>query len=184
LLEHPKVDPAIGGDHASFWASSMNHGEIVKLLINDQRAYPSIVKLFTIEQAAHYGDVDLVRFLLSYPSINRVSRFAFITGHLVSIKTMVEAGYQFDEETLKRTLGRVRSSGNEDIVEYLESLRNPRKLPARDPIIMTEQCAICLSHENLLEGFMTLCNHQFHVECLQKWITRHNSCPMCRSSIV
>ena len=28
------------------------------------------------------------------------------------------------------------------------------------------------------------CSHRFHNECIESWITSHNSCPLCRAPIV
>ncbi|KAJ3686295.1 hypothetical protein LUZ61_015459 [Rhynchospora tenuis] len=47
------------------------------------------------------------------------------------------------------------------------------------------QCAICLSF--LEEGEMARqlpeCKHLFHVECIDKWLNSHATCPLCRSSV-
>jgi hypothetical protein len=183
LLAHPKVNPSINGHRAVLLASQMNHPEIVKLFVTDGRALPSILTIHTLERAAHFGNVDLVRFLLQYPSFSVIIPFVVIGGDLISIKTIVETGYQIDRDILDVPLQLARASGKNDLIEYLESLREIPKLPANPPHTMTEQCAICLGEENLLEGVMTLCNHQFHAECLQQWTARHNSCPMCRSPL-
>jgi len=42
----------------------------------------------------------------------------------------------------------------------------------------TNDCGICLEPCNS----MTLCNHNFHVECMIKWINTGNfQCPVCRT---
>ena len=184
LLAHPKVNPSINGQRAVFLASQMNHPEIVKLFVSDGRALPSILTIHTLERAAHFGNVDLVRFLLRYPSFSVTIPFVVIGGDLLSIKTIVETGHQIDRDILDVPLQLARASGKNDLIEYLESLREIPKLPAKPPYTMTEQCAICLGDANLLEGYMTTCNHQFHAACLQEWISKQNSCPMCRSSIL
>jgi hypothetical protein len=184
LLEHPNVKSSARNYLALFTAIRKNHADIVKLLISNERYIPTSVGLSIIKVAAQFENSDLVRYLLNHPSLKIVMHFIFYSDDLLPIKAVVQAGYIVDQQTLDVFLQHYRSNGNEDIVEYLETLKETPKLPERPLIAMTEQCAICLSDENLLEGFMTLCNHQFHVECLQKWITRHNSCPMCRSSII
>ncbi|KAK3011800.1 hypothetical protein RJ639_012501 [Escallonia herrerae] len=46
------------------------------------------------------------------------------------------------------------------------------------------ECTICLSEFVEGEGIRVLarCNHGFHVECIQEWLSLHSSCPTCRSS--
>lgn len=47
-------------------------------------------------------------------------------------------------------------------------------------------CSICLTSyqvgQNITE-FGT-CNHSFHEECITKWISEKNSCPICRKKIL
>ncbi|KAK5804595.1 RING-H2 finger protein ATL79-like [Gossypium arboreum] len=46
------------------------------------------------------------------------------------------------------------------------------------------ECAICLSEFVEGEGIQVLakCNHGFHVQCIQRWLSSHSSCPTCRCS--
>ncbi|KAG2287466.1 hypothetical protein Bca4012_032291 [Brassica carinata] len=48
------------------------------------------------------------------------------------------------------------------------------------------QCSICIedfsdSHENII--WMPQCKHVFHQDCLFEWLSRQNSCPLCRSTV-
>jgi hypothetical protein len=58
-------------------------------------------------------------------------------------------------------------------------------------------CSICLCNndeycytinsrpfENLNSIERISCGHVFHKVCLNRWISRHNTCPMCRSEII
>jgi ankyrin repeat protein len=184
MLDHPKFNPSVGVDQAAFLASSMNHADIVKLFIIDGRLNPSILHTFTLNHAAQFGNVDLVRFLLGYPYFRQVAREVVIKADFKSIKTLADAGFAFDPNTLDISLWRARSRGNYALSRYLESLKEKLKISVGSSFSMTEQCAICLADDNLLGGIMTSCNHQFHAECLQQWIAKHKSCPMCRSSII
>ena len=48
-----------------------------------------------------------------------------------------------------------------------------------------EPCSICL--ENFdgknKEKYVLFCNHYFHRSCVNKWLVKHNSCPLCREPI-
>lgn len=44
-------------------------------------------------------------------------------------------------------------------------------------------CSICLS--DISENKIILnCEHEFHFNCLNEWINRNNSCPLCRKTTV
>ena len=45
-------------------------------------------------------------------------------------------------------------------------------------------CSICL--ENILyknDIIKTKCNHIFHTKCIEKWLSKQNTCPICRDKI-
>ena len=53
-----------------------------------------------------------------------------------------------------------------------------------------ECCAICLNYlvspktQNLSRRVKRLsCNHQFHIACINKWLDKFNTCPLCRDKI-
>ncbi|XP_061376641.1 RING-H2 finger protein ATL66-like [Gastrolobium bilobum] len=47
------------------------------------------------------------------------------------------------------------------------------------------ECCICLGEFRDGEKVKVLpaCNHCFHCECVDKWLTHHSSCPLCRASL-
>ncbi|XP_035843082.1 RING-H2 finger protein ATL78 [Helianthus annuus] len=63
------------------------------------------------------------------------------------------------------------------IIRYSEGL----KLPGLD-----KECAICLSDFIFEEQVKILpkCSHGFHVQCVDKWLSSHSSCPTCRHSLI
>ena len=46
---------------------------------------------------------------------------------------------------------------------------------------MANTCSICL--ENLSDDYKLVCNHVFHKECITYWLTKSNTCPLCRTVI-
>lgn len=60
------------------------------------------------------------------------------------------------------------------------SLGSYKKISIKDT---TETCPICL--ENFKEGLYKRslnCNHTFHKKCIDKWLFKEESCPICRKN--
>eukprot|EP00730_Choanoeca_flexa_P012336 TRINITY_DN3_c0_g1_i1.p1 TRINITY_DN3_c0_g1~~TRINITY_DN3_c0_g1_i1.p1 ORF type:complete len:202 (+),score=16.71 TRINITY_DN3_c0_g1_i1:212-817(+) len=48
----------------------------------------------------------------------------------------------------------------------------------------SEECAICLEPFEQRKARQILpCGHEFHAGCAKQWISRHNSCPLCREVV-
>ncbi|XP_074266270.1 RING-H2 finger protein ATL3-like [Silene latifolia] len=47
------------------------------------------------------------------------------------------------------------------------------------------ECSVCLSEISQGEKVRVLpiCNHGFHLECIDMWFKSHSTCPLCRSSL-
>ncbi|KAG4920211.1 hypothetical protein JHK86_049024 [Glycine max] len=47
------------------------------------------------------------------------------------------------------------------------------------------ECCICLGEFRDGEKVKVLpaCDHYFHCDCVDKWLTHHSSCPLCRASL-
>jgi hypothetical protein len=45
-----------------------------------------------------------------------------------------------------------------------------------------DSCSVCLQDFQLDETVRSLphCHHMFHLPCIDNWLVRHGSCPMCR----
>ncbi|KAF5207691.1 Ring-h2 finger protein atl2 [Thalictrum thalictroides] len=54
-----------------------------------------------------------------------------------------------------------------------------------DHICNKLECVICLSvfEENDIGRHLPSCNHAFHVQCIDKWLRSHSSCPICRAVV-
>lgn len=47
------------------------------------------------------------------------------------------------------------------------------------------KCAVCLADYQLEEKLqvLPLCNHSFHVQCIDEWLSKNVTCPICRTSL-
>jgi hypothetical protein len=50
---------------------------------------------------------------------------------------------------------------------------------------LDDDCVVCLSQISHGEKLrvLPLCNHGFHVHCIDAWLKYHPSCPLCRRTI-
>lgn len=48
--------------------------------------------------------------------------------------------------------------------------------------ILEDVCSICLNKENK-EIMILNCNHNFHSECLVRWLMKNKKCPICRKEV-
>ncbi|KAG5570062.1 hypothetical protein H5410_059828 [Solanum commersonii] len=78
---------------------------------------------------------------------------------------------------------------DEDVFEYLKTrtYHVPTMDISVDDVIVEEQRgrAICLIEYNDEDTIGTLqCGHEFHVECIKKWLMRKKTCPYCRAQLL
>ncbi|WMV59737.1 hypothetical protein MTR67_053122 [Solanum verrucosum] len=79
---------------------------------------------------------------------------------------------------------------DEDVFEYLKTRTYhvpTMDISGVDDVIVEEQeaCAICLIEYNDEDTIGTLqCGHEFHVECIKKWLMRKKTCPFCRAQLL
>ena len=57
-----------------------------------------------------------------------------------------------------------------------------RTMEHRPPSKCSGECSICLAEIRGAEVEL-FCGHQFHSQCLQKWLTYARTCPLCRTPI-
>ncbi|MCD7452744.1 hypothetical protein HAX54_018046 [Datura stramonium] len=75
---------------------------------------------------------------------------------------------------------------DQDMSEYLKT----RTFCAMDTdnfneVEEQEACAICLFDYQDEDTIGTLqCGHEFHAECINKWLQRNTSCPFCRAPVL
>ena len=49
------------------------------------------------------------------------------------------------------------------------------------PLMSTDVCGVC--HCEITDGVRTECKHEFHVDCMTKWLEKSATCPMCRERV-
>lgn len=75
--------------------------------------------------------------------------------------------------------------------DYIQDLDNDNNEEKFNGIIVNmnniepgSTCSICLeSYNENDEIALSACKHHFHLECVEKWMFRQRSCPICRGSI-
>jgi hypothetical protein len=52
--------------------------------------------------------------------------------------------------------------------------------------VLSEQCFICMDNynENQFKRILPNCKHYFHKKCIDKWIKKNSSCPICRDQLL
>ncbi|XP_059277818.1 E3 ubiquitin ligase BIG BROTHER-related-like [Lycium ferocissimum] len=75
---------------------------------------------------------------------------------------------------------------NYEMSEYLETRTYHAPAMDRDLNIEKEQeCGICLLEYKDEDTIGTLrCGHEFHTECINKWLQRKKTCPICRAPVL
>jgi len=68
-----------------------------------------------------------------------------------------------------------------DIIQNGLSMEIINKIKTSNEIL-EDICSICLNKENK-EIMILNCNHNFHSECLQKWLIKNKKCPICRKEV-
>jgi len=70
-----------------------------------------------------------------------------------------------------------------ELVDTAEHVRALPRLPADDPRLVEDCCAVCFGEMNAASARLTPCGHAFHGKCLMLWLRHHSRCPMCRSFV-
>ena len=48
---------------------------------------------------------------------------------------------------------------------------------------MLAECVICLTPVDYASDRRLACNHVFHADCIERWLSSNNSCPVCRTVV-
>ncbi|XP_052199895.1 E3 ubiquitin-protein ligase ATL42-like [Diospyros lotus] len=88
-----------------------------------------------------------------------------------------------NEQSLDRgiRLGSRFSGVDKTVIESLPFFRFSSLRGSREGL----ECAVCLSRFEDVEVLRLLpkCKHAFHINCIDLWLERHSSCPLCRHKI-
>jgi oligoribonuclease (3'-5' exoribonuclease) len=64
-----------------------------------------------------------------------------------------------------------------DIEFIVQKLLNKKVKPKKKPL---GECSICMEKYHVDDYENTICNHNFHISCLNTWKNINSSCPYCR----
>lgn len=107
--------------------------------------------------------------------LNSIIRCAWRCSNLGA--TTESAGGSLPPASLANTGVKKKALKTFPTVSYSADL----KLPGLDT-----ECVICLS--DFANGdrlrILPICNHGFHLRCIDKWLTSHSSCPKCRHCLI
>ena len=69
--------------------------------------------------------------------------------------------------------------------EIDQKVSKPEKIKKEDNLL-NETCFICMDHYkvNELKRILPNCSHCFHKKCVDKWLKKRSSCPVCRDENV
>ena len=86
----------------------------------------------------------------------------------------------FEDETLIPTRANSRQSRLEITIEQTPDFSRLYNKQTVSPLHITSfTCCICLDDD--LENTKTLlCGHMFHQKCIEEWLQKEESCPLCR----
>ncbi|XP_060211532.1 E3 ubiquitin-protein ligase ATL42-like [Lycium barbarum] len=78
-------------------------------------------------------------------------------------------------------IGRISSGIDKTVIESLPFFRFSLLKGSKKGL----ECAVCLSSFEDVEVLRLLpkCKHAFHINCIDQWLEKHSSCPLCRHKI-
>lgn len=82
---------------------------------------------------------------------------------------------------LARSRSRTFSGIDKTVIESLPFFRFSSLKGFKDGL----ECVVCLSKFEDIEILRLLpkCKHAFHIDCIDHWLERHSSCPLCRRKV-
>jgi len=86
-------------------------------------------------------------------------------------------------DILSRILAQIMGTGSQPMVPRdIESI--PVAVISEEQVANGSQCAVCMEFFKVEEMVRKLvCDHCFHYECIQPWLSLHSNCPTCRQDL-
>ncbi|XP_022971293.1 RING-H2 finger protein ATL74-like [Cucurbita maxima] len=99
------------------------------------------------------------------------------------VRCVLSLGFRFRTERPEETAARLAAIG----LKKRELSQIPVGVYGSDCAkIKGTDCAICLGEFEVGDKvrMLPICNHGFHVRCIDTWLLSHSSCPNCRHSLL
>jgi hypothetical protein len=107
------------------------------------------------------------------------------TTQFIDINNTNEDTVQFDIEFEIITSPETVLNYFKNCKEINEKVTKSEKIKKND-VLLTENCLICI--ENYTQGqfkrCLPKCKHIFHKKCIDKWLKKNASCPVCRDVLL
>ncbi|XVF36303.1 hypothetical protein REPUB_Repub19eG0046800 [Reevesia pubescens] len=82
---------------------------------------------------------------------------------------------------LEERIGNVNTGLNEETI--LNRLKRRKYSSAPAAVLEAEPCCVCQEEYNNGEDLGTLeCGHDFHADCIKRWLMHKNLCPICKTT--
>ncbi|MED6180243.1 hypothetical protein PIB30_008437 [Stylosanthes scabra] len=105
--------------------------------------------------------------------------FTFIL--LLYIKHCIRVNHENQSHQEGEPLHRNNSGIDPFVVEKLPMFRFGSLRGQKEGL----DCAVCLNRFEITDVLRLLpkCNHAFHMDCVDKWLDEHSTCPLCRNRV-
>ncbi|KAL3505432.1 hypothetical protein ACH5RR_035273 [Cinchona calisaya] len=101
--------------------------------------------------------------------------YIFMLWYAATTINRYSANQEFQSSPVKPSKGKGLSASD------LEKLP---KITGKD-LVMGGECAVCLDDIESDEPARLIpgCNHGFHLQCADTWLSKHSICPVCRAKL-
>ncbi|KAK8519872.1 hypothetical protein V6N12_003840 [Hibiscus sabdariffa] len=139
--------------------------------------------------------VQLLESLVDGESLSKVALLVSLVNGKVFVEWVSPAvlkAYQWQMNSLESTYREISDiydvNGGKGLSRSCIQKLPMHKFPSVEMIKSREEssCSICI--QGLKEGEMTRnlprCGHMFHLKCIDEWLSRQGTCPMCREHVL